>query len=80
MISKTDFIEIVQLSQSVVQLLKLDGIWRWISALGISSIATIGMVINSIFIYYVKYEAPQGRLIKSLMFFDKVRLFQNRKI
>lgn len=73
MVSKTDFIEIVEFSKSVVQLLKLDEIWRWIAALGISSIAIIGMIINSLFIYYVKYKAPQGRLINSLMFYDKVR-------
>ena len=67
-------IEIVEFSKSVVQLLKLDEIWRWIAALGISSIALIGIAINSIFVYYVNYKAPKGRLINSLMFYDKVRL------
>ena len=37
--------------------------------------ALIGLVINMLFMYFIRYKAPKDRPINTLIFYDKVCLF-----
>lgn len=44
-------------------------------ALGIGAIASIGLAIKGLFIYYIKYRAPKERPINTLMLYDTVSTY-----
>ena len=44
-------------------------------ALGIGAIASIGLAIKGLFIYYIKYRAPKERPINTLMLYDTVSIY-----
>ena len=53
------------------------GTWYGIGiALIIGIIATVGLVIRGLFIYYIKYEAPGDRPINTLILSDQVSSYQ----
>ena len=64
---------VVESLPSDVALLNI-GRWGGMSiALAITIIAVIGFIVRALFIYFLKYEAPNDRPINELMIHEQVR-------
>ena len=69
--NSTDF-QLQEMAKSA-QLLEEGNVKGISSAIGISIVALVGIIIRGLFIYYVKYAAPKERPINTLMLYDQVR-------
>ena len=65
-------IEIIRSAKSVVTVLHLDQITALAYAFGIGICFLIGLFIRGLFIYYVKYKAPNDRPINKMILYDQV--------
>ena len=66
-------IEIIKSVKSVVNVLHLNQITALAYALGLGICFFIGLFNRGLFIYYVKYKAPNDRPINKMILYDQVR-------
>ena len=64
--------EIIKSVKSVVNVLHLNQITAMAYAFGIGICFLIGLFIRGLFIYYVKYKAPNDRPINKMILYDQV--------
>ena len=65
-------IGVVESESSDVEILDTGRLGGFGIAFGIGLVATIGFIIQLLFIFYIKYEAPKQRAINTLMLHDQV--------
>ena len=65
-------IQIIESTQSNVAILHLDSIFSIALALALGIISLIGIFTKGLFMYYIKYKAPNDRPINRMIFIDQV--------
>ena len=70
-------IQVLHSSLSSVGILNIGTSLGVLSGLGLAVVASIGLGFKSLFVYYLKFDAPKDRPYNTLLLIDQVR-FQLR--
>ena len=67
-------INICEATRSTISLLELGKIEGIVTGIGLAIIASIGLAIKALFVWYIQYRAPKDRPINTLIWYDQVRI------
>ena len=73
MMFANESIYVLESSLSTLGLFQLGEIGGWGTALIFGILTSIGLLIKSVFVYYIHYWAPKDRPINALILVDNVR-------
>ena len=65
-------INICEATRSTISLLELGKIEGIVTGIGLAIVASIGLAIKALFIWFIQYRAPKDRPINKLIWYDQV--------
>ena len=68
-------IKICEATRSTIALLELGKIEGFIIGIVLAIVASIGLAIKALFIWYIQFRAPKDRPINTLIWYDQVCYF-----
>ena len=68
-------INICEATPSTISLLELGKIEGIVTGIGLAIIASIGLAIKALFVWYIQYRAPKDRPINTLIWYDQVNTY-----